>query len=170
MRFDAAKLRQASGASTIRIGSRPARSCLACGTCAFACPTCHCFDIQDEMAGGEGVGRRTGTPARSRCSRCTPPATTRAPDQAGRWRQRLSHKFRYYPEKFGQVLCTGCGRCIRLCPAGMDLLADRERRRGDSPAECERAAGRAAAPLCRSQASEASSPASQFRPTSTGPT
>lgn len=103
---------------------RSARSCLACGTCAFVCPTCHCFDLQDEMRGGQGVRQKNW-------DACAFPQFTLhtsghnpRSDQSARWRQRLSHKFSYYPEKFGRVLCTGCGRCIRQCPAGMDLLAD----------------------------------------------
>jgi ferredoxin len=31
------------------------------------------------------------------------------------------HKFSIYPDRFGEVLCTGCGRCARACPGGMDL-------------------------------------------------
>ena len=31
------------------------------------------------------------------------------------------HKFSIYPRRFQQTLCTGCGRCARVCPAGMDL-------------------------------------------------
>ncbi|HPZ65584.1 MAG TPA: 4Fe-4S dicluster domain-containing protein, partial [Bacillota bacterium] len=33
---------------------RTAAGCLGCGTCTFLCPTCHCFDIQDEVEGFEG--------------------------------------------------------------------------------------------------------------------
>ena len=44
------------------------------------------------------------------------------PRQWNRFRQRVYHKFLYYPEKFGRLLCTGCGRCIDACPAGMDLI------------------------------------------------
>ena len=29
-------------------------ACLGCGTCTFLCPTCHCFDIQDETEGLAG--------------------------------------------------------------------------------------------------------------------
>ena len=32
-------------------------SCLNCGTCTFVCPTCHCFDIQDETSGEDGRRR-----------------------------------------------------------------------------------------------------------------
>jgi ferredoxin len=31
------------------------------------------------------------------------------------------HKFWIYPSRFGEVLCTGCGRCARACSAGVDL-------------------------------------------------
>jgi len=31
------------------------------------------------------------------------------------------HKFFIYPQRFGELLCTGCGRCARGCPGGMDL-------------------------------------------------
>jgi NAD(P)H-flavin reductase/formate hydrogenlyase subunit 6/NADH:ubiquinone oxidoreductase subunit I len=103
---------------------RAARSCLACGTCAFVCPTCHCFDLQDEVRGHEGVRQKNWDACAFPLFTLHTSGHNPRPDQPSRWRQRLSHKFSYYPEKFGRVLCTGCGRCIRLCPAGMDLLAD----------------------------------------------
>ncbi len=97
-------------------------ACLGCGTCAFVCPTCHCFDIVDE-----GDWRR-GTRVRfwDSCAfdHFTLHASGHNPraNQWSRWRQRIYHKFVYYPEKFGRLLCTGCGRCVVACPAGMDLI------------------------------------------------
>jgi ferredoxin len=55
------------------------------------------------------------------------------PRQWNRYRQRIYHKFIYYPDKFGRILCTGCGRCVEACPAGLDLievLADLAAREG----------------------------------------
>lgn len=101
-----------------------AKSCLACGTCAFVCPTCHCFDLQDEMAGATGIRQKNWDACAFPLFTLHTSGHNPRPDQASRWRQRLNHKFRYYPGKFGHVLCTGCGRCLRLCPAGMDMLAD----------------------------------------------
>ena len=97
--------------------------CNGCGACSSVCPTCHCFDIVDEE---EGVGRGT----RRRCwDTCQAPTFTLhasghnpRDDQHARYRQRINHKFAIYPLKFGEVLCTGCGRCTRVCHAGQDLV------------------------------------------------
>ena len=34
--------------STTRSGSRSSEACVGCGTCAYVCPSCHCFDVVDE--------------------------------------------------------------------------------------------------------------------------
>jgi ferredoxin len=33
----------------------------------------------------------------------------------------VNHKFAIYPARFNDILCTGCGRCARTCPAGQDV-------------------------------------------------
>lgn len=97
--------------------------CNGCGACSFVCPTCHCFDINDEPAGvGAGTRRRNWDTCQS--GKFTLHASGHNPraDQNARHRQRISHKFYIYPSKFGEVLCTGCGRCIRSCPSSQDLI------------------------------------------------
>jgi ferredoxin len=32
------------------------------------------------------------------------------------------HKFKYFPERFGQIACVGCGRCARACCVGQNLV------------------------------------------------
>ncbi len=103
---------------------RVALRCHGCGACAFICPACHCFDIVDEPEGVDRGSRRRNWDA------CQPALFTLhgsghnpRKDQSARFRQRIMHKFSIYPERFGEVLCTGCGRCVRVCAAGMDLIA-----------------------------------------------
>lgn len=103
---------------------RVALRCHGCGACAFVCPTCHCFDIVDELQGiGRGVRRRNWDACQPALFTVHGSGHNPRKDQSARFRQRVMHKFKIYPERFGEVLCTGCGRCIRVCAAGMDLVA-----------------------------------------------
>jgi ferredoxin len=103
------------------VWTRYARRCLACGACSFLCPTCHCFDIQDEVT-AEGA-------VRFRCwDTCQFGEFTRMgaghnprPTQTERMRQRVAHKFKYLVEEFGRMGCTGCGRCVEACPVNIDI-------------------------------------------------
>jgi ferredoxin len=36
-------------------------------------------------------------------------------------RQRVMHKFNYCVKNFGESFCVGCGRCVRECPANLDI-------------------------------------------------
>ena len=95
--------------------------CIKCGTCTYLCPTCHCFDINDETKGNDGVRIRNW-------DSCMFPLFTRAASghnprtsQKERWRQRVMHKFKYYVDNFGAIACVGCGRCVRRCPVNIDI-------------------------------------------------
>ncbi len=104
--------------------------CLGCGACAFVCPTCACFDIQDErVAIGPDGEPASDAGRRLRCwDSCglrlfTLHASGHNPRQrqSQRWRQRVYHKFSYYPERLGMLGCVGCGKCTRACPVDMNL-------------------------------------------------
>jgi ferredoxin len=97
-----------------------AAKCVSCGICTFLCPTCYCFDINDEMARGTGARSRNWD-----C--CSFPVYTKMPAENPReekWRrvrQKVNHKYTFYPMLFDVIACTGCGRCIRMCPVNWDI-------------------------------------------------
>jgi ferredoxin len=96
------------------------QECVDCGICTFLCPTCHCFDIQDEGNPDRGERVRLWDACMFYEYTKTHAGQPRA-THAQRYRQRIMHKFQYYPRNFGKVLCVGCGRCIQHCPVNIDL-------------------------------------------------
>lgn len=96
--------------------------CLSCAQCAFACPVCHCFDIVDEDY-NYSEGRRMKNWDGCQFGHFTLHASGHNPRdiQSKRYRQRINHKFRYYVDRFGKILCTGCGRCSRGCPVSINI-------------------------------------------------
>jgi ferredoxin len=96
--------------------------CHGCGACAAVCPTCHCFDIVDEHESVDsGVRRRNWDSCQTSLFTLHASGHNPRQSQSERFRQRIQHKFSIYPSRFGEILCTGCGRCSRSCPGGMDL-------------------------------------------------
>jgi ferredoxin len=33
------------------------------------------------------------------------------------------HKYSYWLDQIDEIGCTGCGRCVRYCPVGLDIRA-----------------------------------------------
>jgi len=95
--------------------------CINCAACAFTCPTCHCFDVQDE--GKRKRGKRIRTWDTCMFPIFTKEASGHNPRSLSkdRVRQRVMHKFSYFFDSYDEFLCTGCGRCVQVCPVNLDI-------------------------------------------------
>ena len=104
--------------------TRQTERCLSCAACTYFCPTCYCFNISDEgEAQSEAGGRRLRSWDSCMSALFTLEASGHNPRQtvARRMRNRILHKFAWYPEKWGVFSCNGCGRCITNCPVNLDI-------------------------------------------------
>ena len=97
-----------------------ARLCYSCGSCNQVCPTCYCFDVQDEV----DWDLKSGCRYRAWDGCLLQNFATVAGDhnfrknRSDRFRHRLYRKGKYVPGKIdGQIACVGCGRCITACTA-----------------------------------------------------
>ncbi len=98
-----------------------ATTCLGCGICTFLCPTCHCFDIHDEVENIQGRRYRTWDSCMFEEYTRHASGHNPRPSRRERIRNRINHKYSYFVKKFGAIACVGCGRCIEFCPVNIDL-------------------------------------------------
>jgi len=96
-----------------RLGER----CLACGSCTNVCPTCFCFDVQDEldisMEDGERI--RVWDSCQLHEFALVAGGHNFRESKGSRVRHRLMRKGKYIKQVHGLLGCTGCGRCERAC-------------------------------------------------------
>jgi sulfite reductase subunit B len=95
------------------------KTCLNCGSCVMVCPTCFCFNVQDEMEMNLTDGARYRSWDGCVLVDFAKVATGEnfRHDKASRFRHRIYRKGKYILEKFGMVGCVGCGRCSIACLA-----------------------------------------------------
>jgi sulfhydrogenase subunit beta (sulfur reductase) len=102
-----------------------AERCLSCRACAYVCPTCRCFAVRDEMTGPDTYERiRCWDSCAGENYRRVAGGHKARPEKGERLRNRFFCKFYYYAEQTGlgkTSACTGCGRCIDVCPVGVDI-------------------------------------------------
>jgi sulfhydrogenase subunit beta (sulfur reductase) len=90
--------------------------CLTCGACTYECPTCVCFLVSDERYKGKGerVTVWDSCQLTSYARMAGGHDTRKTP--ASRVRNRTLDKFCYSHKRYGRISCTGCGRCVIVCP------------------------------------------------------
>jgi len=102
-----------------------ARRCLVCGNCTLSCPTCFCVNTIEQTAvdGQSGERRRLWDSCFTLNFSYIHGGSVRTSVKS-RYRQWLSHKLAWWQQQFGAPGCTGCGRCIAWCPAGIDITEE----------------------------------------------
>ncbi|MBN2186626.1 MAG: 4Fe-4S dicluster domain-containing protein [Dehalococcoidia bacterium] len=93
------------------------QKCFSCGSCTTVCPTCVCFDVGDTVELNQLAGERYRI-----WDSCMFDAFAKVaggenfrPTGTDRLRHRLYRKGKYMLERWGQLGCVGCGRCVHAC-------------------------------------------------------
>ena len=100
-----------------KIWKDQAEKCLACGTCTIVCPTCFCYDVNDEVDLNLTTGKRIRTWDGCLLRDFTKVGSGEIFRESleERYRHRYNRKGRYLPDMLGFVACVGCGRCSTQC-------------------------------------------------------
>lgn len=91
--------------------------CLGCAACTNVCPTCYCFNVQDEVDFALSVGRRVRLWDSCQLNDFAKVAGGHdfRPTRLARQRHRFLRKGQYQTEAYGLLGCVGCGRCALAC-------------------------------------------------------
>jgi len=109
--------------------------CLSCGSCAMVCPTCYCYGVSERVS----MDFQEGAKVKQLYS-CNLVDFAQVagghnfrPKRETRLKYRYYHQHRGFVEAYDEPKCVGCGRCSRVCLAGInppdiirDLLAEEE--------------------------------------------
>lgn len=125
-KVDATELDTLKGTELGRLYDAPmwqplGESCINCGACTFICPTCYCFDIQDEVVRGQGRRIRYWDSCMFPLYSLHTSGHNPRGQKVQRTRNRFLHKLKYFPDRFGPFSCVGCGRCVQDCPVNIDI-------------------------------------------------
>jgi len=96
--------------------------CTACGKCAVDCPTCYCYNIDDEQSHkekGSGQRVRSWTTCFYNDFSEVGGGHKFMKENAARIQNWYTHKWVRTPHEFQIMGCVNCGRCDKVCPVGI---------------------------------------------------
>ncbi|MBF0297781.1 MAG: 4Fe-4S dicluster domain-containing protein [Oligoflexia bacterium] len=109
--------------SNKEVWENAAHDCFSCGSCNVVCPTCYCFDVQDDW----NIDQTSGLRSRywdaclsedfAKISLGAGATENFREHSADRFRHRIMRKASYLNDKLAGPACVGCGRCSSACTA-----------------------------------------------------
>lgn len=105
----------------LRSWEEASKECIGCGACTNICPTCYCLILNDESKGKDFVKVRSYDSCQWHGYARVAGGGTPRPKMTERFRNRYLCKFDYMHKNFGEIGCTGCGRCTEACAAKIDF-------------------------------------------------
>ena len=100
------------------------KRCVGCGTCNLVCPTCYCFDVEDnvDLSLLQGTRERNWDGCMLNSFAAVAGGENFRETLAERQRHRVYRKFKYITDITGEPWCIGCGRCTAYCTAGISIV------------------------------------------------
>lgn len=96
--------------------------CLACGKCSIACPTCFCYDIEDKVDPVNSSRERKW----GNCFYNDFSLVNGGRKELDTVKKKIyfwyTHKFVRIPHEYALPGCVSCGRCVKVCPVGIDIF------------------------------------------------
>ena len=96
-------------------------TCVECGGCNMLCDTCHCFLLSDRKSGNTNEKLRYWDACLYANFARVAGGANPMKSRYQRLRNRYLKKFDFFPANLGLCACCGCGRCIEVCPAKIDI-------------------------------------------------
>ena len=96
-------------------------NCVECGGCNFICDTCHCFLLSEERLGKANEKVRSWDACLYANFARVAGGANPLKHRYQRLRNRYFKKFDFFPANIDICACCGCGRCVEVCPAKIDI-------------------------------------------------
>ena len=104
-----------------KVWKQESEECVGCGACTNICPTCYCLILNDESIKEQFVKVRGYDSCQWFGYARVAGGGSPRHKMTERFRNRYLCKFDYMNHNFGEIGCTGCGRCTEACAGQIDF-------------------------------------------------
>ncbi len=107
--------------SEMALWQEESEECVGCGACTNICPTCYCLILNDESSKKQFAKVRSYDSCQWFGYARVAGGGSPRHKMTERFRNRYLCKFDFMNHNFGEIGCTGCGRCTEACTAQIDF-------------------------------------------------